>query len=94
MPTEGPTAQGKEQLVGSYDWVFNTIKLNIKFTIEELRINGNTAFARTMSRGQVTVLANKVTAPEENREFFLLEKVGGEWKIARYMFNKSKPSHS
>jgi len=94
MPTEAPTAQGKEQLVASYDWVFKTIKLNIKFAVDELRISDNLAFARTTSRGQVTVLASNVTVPEENREFFLLEKVRGEWKIARYMFNKNKPTNS
>ena len=94
MPTEAPTAQGKEQLVASYNWVFNNIKLDIKFNIDEIRVSGNTAFARTVSRGQVTVLANKVTVPEENREFFQLERQNGEWKISRYMFNKSKPSHS
>lgn len=92
MPTEAPTAEGKEQLLASYSFVFNTIKLDIKFQIDEIRITGNTAFARTVSRGQVTVLAAKITVPEENREFFFLEKVGGEWKIARYMFNKNKPS--
>lgn len=94
MPTEAPTAQGKEQLVASYAYVFKTIKLNIKFSVDELRISGDIAFARTMSRGKVTVLEGNITVPEENREFFLLEKVKGEWRIARYMFNKSKPSHS
>ena len=94
MPTEAPTAQGKEQLVASYGWVFKTIKLDIKFSVDELRISENMAFARTTSRGKVTVLENNVTVPEENREFFLLEKVRGEWRIARYMFNKNKPAHS
>ena len=89
MPTEAPTAQGREQLLAAYDQVFKQIKLNIMFSVDELRVNGNTAFARTVSRGEVTILANGAKVPEENREFFLLEKIGGEWKIARYMFNKA-----
>jgi hypothetical protein len=30
------------------------------------------------------------TVPEENRELFVFEKIDGVWKIARYMFNKTK----
>ena len=47
------------------------------------------AFARTGSKGTVTVLADGTTAPEENRELFVFQKEDGVWKIARYMFNKT-----
>lgn len=36
--------------------------------------------------------AQNLTIPEENRELFVFKKESGAWKIARYMFNKSKPS--
>ena len=45
----------------------------------------------TTSKGTVKILANGVEAPEANRELFVFEKVDGEWKIARYMFNKTAP---
>lgn len=92
MPTEAPTAEGTEQLKASYDHVFSIIKLNIKFTIEEVVVSGNYAFAKTLSRGKVTVLQPNITQSEENRELFVFRKDEGAWKIARYMFNKSKPS--
>ncbi len=92
MPTEAPTARGREQLVAAYNHVFSAIKLRIKFTVDEIVVSGNVAFARTASKGEVTVLSNKVTGPEENREFFLFVKVGDDWKISRYMFNKARPS--
>lgn len=91
MPLGGPTSQGKEHLKESYDFVFKTLKLNIKFEIEEITIiNENYAIARTMSRGTQLLYADHKTTPEENRELFVLEKDHSKWKIARYMFNKVK----
>ena len=94
MPTEAPTAVGKEQIRAAYEHVFSAIKLDIAFSIDEIVQSGNFAFARTVSRGEVTVLAEDVTLPEENRELFVLEKAGDEWRIARYMFNKMSPPAS
>ena len=91
MPTEAPTAAGKEQVRAAYEHVFGIIKLNIAFSIDEIVQHGDFAFARTLSRGQVTVLAEGATLPEENRELFVLRKTDAEWKIARYMFNKMSP---
>ena len=91
MPTEAPTAAGKEQIRAAYERVFGIIKLDIAFSIDEIVQSGNFAFALTLSRGEVTVLAEGITLPEENRELFVLKKTGEDWKIARYMFNKMSP---
>jgi uncharacterized protein (TIGR02246 family) len=92
LPAEAPTAEGTAQIKASYDHVFSTIKPEIKFDIEEVVVSGDYAFAKTLSRGKATVLESNITQPEENRELFIFRKDAGEWKIARYMFNKSKPS--
>lgn len=91
MPTEGPSGIGAEGILKSYEFVFSQIKLNIEFFIEEIEVEGNMAFAVTSSKGTVKILANGVEAPEANRELFVFEKADGEWKIARYMFNKTEP---
>ncbi len=91
MPTEAPTAVGHDQVRATYEHVFGMIKLNIAFSIDEIVQHGDFAFARTVSRGEVTVLAEGVILPEENRELFVLKKTGDDWKIARYMFNKMTP---
>ena len=91
MPTEAPSGIGLEGILKSYEFVFSQIQLNIKFFIEEIQVEGNMAFAVTSSKGTVTILANGVEAPEANRELFVFEKVADEWKIARYMFNKTEP---
>lgn len=90
MPTQAPSGIGSEGILKSYEFVFSQIQLNIEFFIEEIEVEGNMAFAVTSSKGTVKILANGVEAPEENRELFVFEKVDGEWKIARYMFNKTK----
>lgn len=89
MPTNAPTATGTTELRAAYEHVFSTIKLAIDFSIDEIVVDGDLAFATTGSKGRVTILSEKVTAPEENRELFVFQKVDGVWKIARYMFNKT-----
>ena len=89
MPTEAPTAVGLEQLKAAYRHVFDAIKLNVSFKIEEIVPSGEYAYVITSSNGEVTILDKGVTLPEKNRELFVLKKVAGDWKIARYMFNKS-----
>lgn len=91
MPTEAPSGIGSEGILKSYEYVFSQIQLNIEFFIEEIEVEGNMAFAVTSSKGTVKVLAINAEAPEANRELFVFEKVNGEWKIARYMFNKTEP---
>ncbi len=90
MPTGFPTAVGTEQVKGAYAGVFSMIKLNIEFFIDEIEVDGDHAFARTMSRGTTLIHATGETVPEENRELFVLQRTDGGWKIARYMFNKMK----
>lgn len=90
MPSNAPSAIGQEQVKASYEFVFKTIQLKIEFFIDEIVINGDYAFARTTSKGTTLIHANGQTVPEENRELFVLQKVSGQWKISRYMFNKMK----
>lgn len=91
MPTEAPSGIGSEGILKSYEYVFSQIQLNIEFFIEEIQIEGDMAFAVTSSKGTVIIHATGDTIPEANRELFVFEKVNEEWKIARYMFNKTEP---
>lgn len=90
MPSNAPTSVGQDQVKGAYDFVFNSIQLKIEFFIDEIEVHGDIAFARTTSKGTTLIHATGETVPEENRELFVLQKENGQWKIARYMFNKTK----
>lgn len=90
MPSGAPSAIGSEHILKSYEFIFSQIQLNIEFFIDEISIEGDFAFATTSSKGTTLIRATSETVPEENRELFVFEKTDGIWKIARYMFNKTK----
>ena len=90
MPLGAPSAIGIDKIRGAYEFVFSNIQLNIEFYIEEITVENKFAFAVTSSKGSTLIHATKETIPEENRELFIFENENGIWKIARYMFNKTK----
>ena len=85
-----PTAIGRAQLVAAYDYLFKAIQLTINVTIDEVIIKDDVSFVGTHSTGTTRIHATGDTIPAENREFFLLRKEQGAWKIARYLFNQPK----
>jgi uncharacterized protein (TIGR02246 family) len=90
MANAAPTAEGIEQVKGTYQYVFNNFSYTLQFSIIEIEVSGNYAFARSTSKGSFIIKASGQTVPDENRELFVFEKVDGNWKIARYMYNKTK----
>lgn len=90
MPPGAPTATGQDQLKGTYEYVFSAIKLDLKFTILEITIDKDYAIVRSESAGTTTVLASNQAGPDAYRELFVVKKENGTWKIARYMYNKTK----
>jgi uncharacterized protein (TIGR02246 family) len=93
MGADAPTVEGAEQLGAFFGHGFGLIKLEPKIDIDEIVFTGDFAFARSHSQVKVTVLQDNQSHSEENRELFIFKKDGGEWKIARYMFNKVPPAH-
>jgi uncharacterized protein (TIGR02246 family) len=90
LANAAPTAAGAEQVKGTYNYVFNNFKYTLEFTIIDVTINGNYAFARSTSKGSFVIKSSGQTVPDVNRELFVLEKVKDQWKISRYMYNKDK----
>jgi ketosteroid isomerase-like protein len=88
MPTTLPTAQG-EGMQDAYVKTFDAIRLQVKFTIDELLVVSDAiAYALTRSNGTQTILATGKDTVESNREIFIFRRENGSWKIAQYMFNK------
>jgi uncharacterized protein (TIGR02246 family) len=90
MAPGASTATGQDQLKGTYEYVFSAIKLDLKFTILEITIDKDYAIVRSESAGTTTVLASNQAGPDAYRELFVVKKENGTWKIARYMYNKTK----
>lgn len=92
MPQHQPASQGTEALTKTYEGFFQMLKFNVKFDIKEVEIVASEwAFARTTSAG-TTVMGGK-EQNEANQELFVMKKIAGSWKIARYCFCTTNPPH-
>jgi ketosteroid isomerase-like protein len=85
-------AVGPKALEASYERIFSAIKLDIKFSIDEIVVmDGEWAFARTTAEGRKYWLQKGTDEFHHNQEIFICRKLEGSWKIARYCFSSMKP---
>ena len=91
MPQYSGALSGRDAVKGGYDHVFNTLKLNVTFTVHEVVEMGDLAYVRTTSAGKTEILAKKATVKEGNNELFIFRKEQGNWKIHRYLFASTNP---
>lgn len=91
MPQHAPALVGRDAVRAGYRQVFDTIQLNVEFTIHEVEILGDTAWARTNSAGRTRILAAGVEVAEGNNELFVFKRENGDWKIHRYLFATTEP---
>jgi uncharacterized protein (TIGR02246 family) len=92
MAQHNPSAVGIDQVEAAYTAVFDAINLNVTFDIVEVEVIAPTwAFARTNSSGTTTINATGDEVSEGNQELFVLQRVDGDWKIARYGFSTTNP---
>jgi len=91
MPQHSVAQVGRAAVKKAYESVFTTIDLNIKFTIYEIEIHGDKAWARTSSTGKTIILADDVKINEGNNELFIFKKDNSQWKIHRYLFSTTTP---
>ena len=91
MPQHAPSFVGIANVRKAYEGFFAMIRFKVKFTIQEVvPMAPDWAFARTNSAGTTDVKGRGV-GNEANQELFVFQKVGGEWKIARYCFSTTNP---
>jgi len=92
MAQHNPSAVGIRQVKAAYTGVFQAIDLNVEFDIVEVNVIADDwAFARTNSSGTTTINATGDKISEGNQELFVLQKIDGVWKIARYSFSTTNP---
>jgi uncharacterized protein (TIGR02246 family) len=92
MPQHSPSSEGTAAVRKAYDAVFAAITLSVEFEIAEIRqIAPDWVLARTNSAGRTKSHTTGIESPEANQELFLFQKIGGDWKIARYCFSTTNP---
>lgn len=92
MPQHAPAQVGRKAVWQAYTNVFSAITLDIDFTLHELEVNGNTAWARTSSSGSATLRSNSLKSVEGNNELFVFKHENGQWKIHQYLFSTNQPN--
>ena len=92
LPDRFDVFEGAEAITGFYAFAFSALTLELEFQIdpEDIVVDGDTAYATTTSTGTRFIKQANQTVPEINRELWVFEEVDGDWKIARYAFNKSE----
>ncbi len=93
MPQFALAQIGRDAVQATYEQIFQTIQLKVKFTIHEVEPMGELAYVRTTSAGTTTVLADDKTTDEGNNELFIFKQENGDWKIHRYLFASSQAPH-
>lgn len=91
MPQHAPAQVGITAVEAAYHHVFQQLKLDVAFTIHEIEIAGDFAYARTSSKGKQTLLEPNLVTDEYNNELFVFRQENGAWKIARYLFATANP---
>jgi uncharacterized protein (TIGR02246 family) len=90
LPADAPTVVGKAKIRESYITNFQIMNIpESESTVEEATIHGDLAIVRLATKSTVVILSTKEKIPTNARELFVLKRVGGAFKISRYMFNKS-----
>ncbi|MDV9169338.1 SgcJ/EcaC family oxidoreductase [Streptomyces sp. W16] len=93
LPPQAPTAVGIDAVRATYAGLFQTLRLDLTFEIAEVNVvSPDWAFLRSSSTGVATVLANGTQVPSSNHELFVLQRIHGRWKLARYSFSSVLPS--
>ncbi len=91
MPQYSPAQVGIASVEAAYRHVFQILELDVVFTIHEIVVAGELAYARTSSKGKQTLLEPNLMTDEYNNELFIFHKEDGIWKIARYLFTTANP---
>jgi ketosteroid isomerase-like protein len=90
MPEGMKAVVGHDALRASYKIIFATLKVGLKFSLQEAEQSGDLGWARALSTGTVKVLA---TGAETQQSFNLLvvfRREGGAWKIRSYLYASDK----
>ncbi len=92
MADDFPTFAGRDTIEQTLAGMFQSVRIEARLEIENIREAGETAVALTRSSGAMTMLDSGTSTPHEHRELFVLRRSNGGWRIAHYMYND--PEHA
>ena len=91
MREDLPAVVGSDALRAAYRQVFATLKVDLRFAIQETEVAGDMAWLRSTSKGRIKTLATGVEADESFNDLVVFRREGGPWKIRCYLYASNKP---
>ena len=91
MREDLPAAAGAEALRAAYRQVFATLKVDLRFEIQETEVAGDMAWLRAVSKGRIKTLATGKEADESFNGLTVFRREAGTWKIRCYLYASNKP---
>ena len=85
-----PAAVGQDTLRTSYKAIFATLKVGLKFSVQEAEQSGDLGWARALSTGTVKVLSTGAETRDSFNQLVVFRREGGAWKIRSYLFASDK----
>lgn len=86
-----PAVVGRDALRAAYREVFATLKVDLRFTIQETEVSGDMAWLRATSAGRLKVLATGVESDDAFNLVVIFRREAGAWKIRNYIYATSRP---
>ncbi len=91
MPADSPAQNGIQAIRAFMEEVFRTWSHELSFNPVEAVVVDEWAFLRLEIKGTVTVKSTASSQTLSNKGLIiLLQSENGEWKFARYVFNRNK----
>lgn len=83
-------AIGQDALRASYKAIFATLKVGLKFSVQEAGQSGDLGWARALSSGTVKMLSTGAETQDSFNQLVVFRREGGAWKIRSYLFASDK----
>lgn len=81
---------GQDALRTAYKAIFATLKVRLKFSLQEAGQSGDLGWARALSAGTVKVLSTGAETQDSFNQLVVFTREGGAWKIRSYLFASDK----
>ncbi len=92
MPPDAPALIGQEAIRTGIQTFFDQNTLEIAFSLDEVVVAGDWAFARDTTAGTQIPKAGGEPTEDSGKGIFILQRqLDGSWKIARRIFNNNNP---
>ncbi len=86
-----PPVIGAAALRAAYKEIFETLRVDLAFTVKESEASGDLAWLRATSAGRIKLLASGRESDEAFNTLVVFHRGAGDWKIRSYLYASSRP---